>query len=86
MINELEVGQLYEIFWTDAFLLTAWTSLEDAKKETCVCKTVGYFVGVTESGDLLLAATLGHDGELGAVQGRPAGMVKEIYKLQRENK
>ena len=84
MKSKLVVNERYEVHWNDAFLLTTWVSVEDAKKEKCQCVTIGYYVGETENGDLLFAATLNErDKELGSVQGRPKGMIREIYKLNK---
>ena len=82
MKSKLKIGERYEVIWHDAFLLTTWVKAEDAKKEVCECKTVGDYIGRTENGDLLFAATRGQDQE-GSVQGRPEGMIKQVYKLNR---
>lgn len=74
-------GKRVELTWRDPVSAAGWTG-KPLGQETAICETLGVIQGVNTRGELVIASSYIHGGDVGDVTTLPLPCVERIRELQ----
>lgn len=75
------IGKRVQLTWRDPISASGWTG-KPLAQETALCETLGIVQGCNGRGELVIASSWVHGGEVGDVTTLPLPCVESIRELQ----
>lgn len=84
LLKKLKVGDRIEIKWKDHWSGIGWRDLESVQQsESAPCLSIGYFIGISKEGDIILSGSLDPDIEnINSVSYRLSNTVTDIRRVK----